>query len=138
MPYLKLTNVNFYHGGSKTPRRIRHNQNYRLWQVNENEAKEWLEDGGKYLISRISSITNGRVIPTSMTTVQVTEYDNYAWNHKVLRRRAMKWWWHLSDEKKTSFTNFFYSGRVEISLTGREIEGIYCREIIYKQRVPFL
>jgi hypothetical protein len=116
----------------KTPRRIRHNQNYRLWEVNEDEAKEWLEDDGEYLISRITSITNGRVIPTSMTTVQLTEHSNYAWSSKVLRRRAMKWWWHLNYEKKTLFTNLYYSGRVEVSLTGREIELIYCREVVYK------
>jgi hypothetical protein len=128
MPYLKLTNVNFYHGGGKTPYRIRHNQNYRLWSVNEAEAKEWLEDGGKYLISRLWSITNGRVMPTSMTTVQLTEYDNYQWSAKVRRRRAMRWWWHLSDEKKTKFTNQYYAGRVELSLTGREIESIYSRQ----------
>lgn len=128
MPYLKLTNVNYYHGGGKTPRRIRHNQNYRLWSVNEDEAKEWLEDGGKYLISRILSITKGRVIPTSMTTVQLTEYNNYEWSTKVRRRRAMKWWWHLTDSKKALFTTLYYPGRIELSLTGREIESIYSRQ----------
>ena len=47
MPYLKLTNVNYYHGGGKTPRRIRHNQNYRLWNIDANEVSKWLDDGGR-------------------------------------------------------------------------------------------
>src|ERR1044072_3789 len=129
MPYLKFSNVNFYHGGGKTPHRIRHNQNYRMWVK---DANEWLEGGEQWLIDSLWSLTKGRVTPTTTTAVKVTEYSNYAWNAKVLRRRAMKWWWHLCDEKKASFTNQYYSGRVEISLTGREIEVIYCREVVYK------
>lgn len=132
MPYLKLTNVNYYHGGGKTPRRLRHNQNYRLWDIDASEVSKWLDDGGQWLINNINRITKGRVIPTSLTTVKLTEYSNCQWSAKVRRRRAMKWWHHLGIGKKTGFTNLYYSGRVEISLTGREIEIIYCNEVLYK------
>lgn len=69
MTTLLFTNCKYYRGGGKKVRRLRFNQNYRIY-IRFEKDKSLLNWTDEQLISQLKALTLGRVVPSSTTKVK--------------------------------------------------------------------
>lgn len=69
MTTLKFTNVKYYRGGSKVPKRLRFNQNYNI-NIYLKSQMYLLNLSNEELVNGLIHITNGKVTPSSTTKVK--------------------------------------------------------------------